>query len=85
MDVKRGTVVKSLHGRDSGYFLIVTGFDGGRILVADGRERPLERPKQKNIRHIEITEDVLPEAALRGNRALKKALAAYTRSQSEVK
>ena len=73
--LERGRVVRSLAGRDSGYLLAVIAADEKTALVCDGKERPLSRPKTKNIRHIESVDAVLSDAALRSNRALKKALA----------
>jgi len=69
-----GTVVRSLAGRDKGYYLCVVGEEGGCILVCDGKERPLDRPKRKNPRHLEALP--LPPLTweLRGNKALRKAL-----------
>ena len=71
---KTGTVVKSLAGRDKGYLLCVVGEEGGCILVCDGKERPLGRPKKKNPKHVEVMP--LPPLTweLRGNNALRKAL-----------
>ena len=72
---ERGMVVRSLAGRDSGYLLAVIEADEKRILVCDGKERPLDRPKSKNIRHVEPVDVILDESDMRGNRALRKALA----------
>ncbi|MBR4452066.1 MAG: KOW domain-containing RNA-binding protein [Clostridia bacterium] len=72
---ERGMVVRSLAGRDSGYLLAVVRADENRVLVCDGKERPLDRPKIKNIRHVEPVNVILDEYDMRGNRALKKALA----------
>jgi len=69
-----GTVVKSLAGRDKGYLLCVVGGEGGCILVCDGKERPLGRPKKKNPGHLEPLEIPPLTWELRGNRALRKAL-----------
>ena len=68
-------VVRSLAGRDSGYLLAVIEADEKRILVCDGKERPLDRPKSKNIRHVEPVDVILNESDMRGNRVLRKALA----------
>ncbi len=72
--LKVGTVVKSLAGRDKDKLLSVVGESGNHILVCDGKERPLERPKQKNTRHLKPTGAVLEPAELETNRALRKAL-----------
>ena len=72
--LERGRVVKSLAGRDKGYLLAVMREEGGMVLVCDGKERPVDRPKSKNIRHVEITQALLSEAEISTNRALRKAL-----------
>ena len=46
MDLKTGTVVISKAGRDKGRALAVVGQADGYVLVADGKERPLSRPKK---------------------------------------
>lgn len=72
--LERGTVVRSLAGRDSNRLLAVMQADEKSVLVCDGKERPIDRPKKKNIRHIEATDIILNEDSLATNRALKKAL-----------
>ena len=72
--LERGRVVKSLAGRDKGYLLAVMQEEKDRILVCDGKERPVDRPKSKNIRHVEVTQALLSEADISTNRALRKAL-----------
>ncbi len=72
--LERGRVVISLAGRDKGKFLAVMQEDKDRVLICDGKERPVDRPKSKNIRHVEITQISLSEAEIATNRALRKAL-----------
>lgn len=55
MEIKTGSVIISSAGHDKGRFMLVVGADGGRYLVADGKERKLGAPKKKNIRHIRVT------------------------------
>lgn len=63
--LQRGRVVLSLAGRDKDRLLAVLAVDpAGYLLVADGKERPLERPKRKNPRHVAQTRRVLGEAAM---------------------
>ena len=70
-----GTVVESLAGRDKGYLLCVIGWEDGCVLVADGKERPLERPKKKNPNHLApLLQLQALTWELRGNKALRKAL-----------
>lgn len=69
----KGTVVVSRAGRDKGRALAVVGTDSGRVLVADGKERPLERPKRKNLRHLSVTNKSVQTDGV-SNKALRKAL-----------
>lgn len=72
--MEKGTVVKSLAGRDKGRLLAVMQSENGSVLVCDGKERPIDRPKSKNIRHIECIGLSVTENDMRSNKALKKAL-----------
>ena len=61
-------------GREEGRLLAVTGMGENRVFVCDGKERPLEKPKAKNPRHLQRTNMTLDESAMATNRKLKKAL-----------
>jgi ribosomal protein L14E/L6E/L27E len=67
-------VVKSIAGRDKDRLLVVTDVTEAHVLVIDGKERPLQRAKRKNPRHILPTEHMLSEEMLRFNNPLRKAL-----------
>lgn len=73
--LERGNVVKSSAGRDKDRLLAVMQVSEKLITVCDGKERPVDRPKSKNIRHVEFVGASLSEAEMATNRALKKALA----------
>jgi len=68
-------VVLSKAGRDKGRLLAVTGETETELLLCDGKERPLERPKSKNRKHVSFTHYVLEENQLSTNKSLRKALA----------
>ena len=72
-----GRIVCSKSGRDKGYFLVVVKADDNFLYVCDGKERPLERPKRKNAKHLSLTNTVLTEDKFKTNKSLKKALAVY--------
>ncbi len=72
-----GKIVCSKAGRDKGYFMVVLETKDGFVFVADGKERPLERPKRKNIKHLQFTNARLDENSYKTNKSLKKALAVY--------
>ena len=74
MEWKRGQVVRSKAGRDKDSFLAVVAIEPPCALVCDGRQRPLERPKRKKLRHLSPTLKVLPEGALATDRKLRAAL-----------
>ena len=72
-----GRIVCSKAGRDKDYFMVVVKSEGDYVYVCDGKERPLDRPKRKNIKHLQFTNTVLETVSFKTNKQLKKALAAY--------
>ena len=74
MNIKKGMVVRSLKGHDKGELLYVVQADEKAALVCDGRQRRLENPKKKNLKHLEATSYILSLEETAGNRRLKKAL-----------
>jgi len=72
-----GRIVCSKAGRDKGYFMVVVKEDEHYLYVCDGKERPLENPKRKNVKHLSLTKTVLTENEFKTNKSLKKALAVY--------
>lgn len=68
-------VVYSKAGRDKGKLMVVVGETERGMLLCDGKERPLERPKCKSEKHIAFTNYELESDVLISNRALRKALA----------
>ncbi len=56
MDITKGSVVIAKAGRDKGRAFAVTEvLDQRTVLIADGKSRPIERPKRKNIIHLQAT------------------------------
>ena len=74
MEAEKGFVVCSLAGRDKGNLLCVVGESDEFLLLADGKERPLQRPKRKKKKHVAATEHILSEQQMSANKALKRAL-----------
>ena len=75
-----GRIVISCAGRDKGYKLAVVGECDGYLLVADGKERPVEKPKRKNPKHISFIGQCLDEKVFISNKSLYRAL-----KQCEIK
>ena len=83
MEAKKGLLVKSVAGRDKGYFVIVKT-ENNFVYLANGKSRKLDNPKRKNIKHIRLTvkEIVLEEMT---DRKLRKLLNEYsTRSEESA-
>ena len=71
---ERGTVVKSIAGRDKDRLLVVAEVAQEYLLVIDGKERPVQRPKRKNPKHVIPEGEKFSEDLLRFNNPLRKAL-----------
>ena len=67
-------MVLSFRGRDKGLYMAVLDTVPGGIVVADGRERPIQHPKRKNPRHVILTEFTVSESSMATNRELRRAL-----------
>ena len=74
MDIKSGTVVRSVAGHDKGELMLLLATDSKSALVCDGRQRRLEKPKRKNLKHIKATSFTLSEEETQSNKRLRKAL-----------
>ncbi|NLX89134.1 MAG: RNA-binding protein [Syntrophomonadaceae bacterium] len=56
MEIILGRVVYSKTGRDKGRMFIIVGVMGDRfVTLADGDLRKIEKPKLKNIKHVQFT------------------------------
>ncbi len=75
--MKIGQIVYSKAGRDKGKALIVISSSDLGVFVVDGKERPLERPKLKNTKHLNLTNYCLRENEYRSNKALRASLKRY--------
>lgn len=60
-----GQIVRSVSGRDEGTYYVITGHeDGIFVTVADGVRRKIGSPKRKNVRHLLLTGQKLPDEYL---------------------
>lgn len=69
-----GQFVKSKAGRDAGKILVVYDVADGYVLVVDGKERPLNRPKKKNPKHLAAMSAVIDQNMMATNPKIKKAI-----------
>lgn len=86
-----GRVAYSKSGRDAGkVFIILSIIDENYVYISDGDLRPVEKPKKKKIKHLNITSTVADEIKKQleqgdkvSNRAIKKFLQSMS-SNEEV-
>lgn len=52
MGIVKANIVKSTAGRDKGELFFVLATEGDFLLLADGKLRPVERPKRKRRKHV---------------------------------
>ncbi len=73
MELKIGAVVQSVRGHDEGFFAVLQR-EGKFAYLANGKQRPLEKPKKKNVRHLRDTGLRLDLSGIRTDRGLRAAL-----------
>ena len=76
-------VVISNAGRDKNKAMVIVEKTENYLLVCDGKERRLERPKRKNPKHLKFTNTFLEAHQLETNRALLKALKTFCSAYEE--
>ena len=78
MQIQKGSVVIAKAGRDKGRpFVVVELPDSRTVLTADGKRRPLERPKKRNIIHLQATATRIDRITT--NRQLRKDLREFSK------
>lgn len=77
MEPVSGMIVRSAAGRDKGKFLVVIRADEEFVYVADGKERKLENPKKKRIKHVKFTNTVIDTDSLT-DKKLRSTIVRYT-------
>ena len=74
MELRKGQIVKSVKGHDKGDLLMIADFDEKRVLLCDGKQRKLNKPKVKNLKHIELTGFEVDIKEVDTDRKLRKTL-----------
>lgn len=78
MDVAKGLVVRSSAGHDKGDFFVVIRLEDGFAIICDGKRRPLEKMKKKNLKHLFVTNTILHQKSLETNRKIRRALREFS-------
>jgi len=74
VSIERGQVVLSLAGRDAGEYAVVIDSTESTVTVANGKSRPIARPKTKNLKHVQITAYRLNISEMASDRWLRRQL-----------
>ncbi|WP_217588928.1 KOW motif-containing protein [Lentibacillus saliphilus] len=57
-----GQIVRIKRGREAGqYAVVIAIIDEQFVLLADGEKRKYDRPKKKNLHHVEVVDYISPE------------------------
>ena len=76
-DYNISDVVKATAGRDQEKIFYVIGADDEFLLLANGKDRPLDRPKRKKRKHVQKvlrSETRVAEKLIRGDKVLNSEL-----------
>ena len=76
-DFNISDVVKATAGRDQGKLFYVIGEENDLLLLANGKDRPLDRPKRKKRKHVQKvlrSETRVAEKLRRGDKVLNSEL-----------
>ena len=76
-DLNISDVVQATAGRDAGKLFYVIAQDDGFLLLANGKDRPLDRPKRKKRKHVQKVlraETRVAEKLRRGDKVLNSEL-----------
>ena len=61
-----GQIARSVSGRDEGTLYVITGKEDGMfVTVSDGARRTVSDPKRKNVRHLLLTGQRIPDEFIR--------------------
>ena len=76
MTVEVGDIVQSKSGHDAKkYFVVIATLGGSYILIADGKSRTLDTPKQKNVKHVKLIEKAADGKAYVDDKSIADRLA----------
>lgn len=58
-----GMFVWSRAGHDNGQLYVILRVDGEYLFLTDGRLKPIEKPKKKKKKHVQVIRQIDPEFA----------------------
>lgn len=76
MAFKVGDVVQSKSGHDAKrYYIVIALLNERYVLLADGKARGFDNPKQKNVRHIALVEEASDSDKYVNDKSIQNKLA----------
>lgn len=57
MEYGTGTLCRSLAGHDKGELFVISGEAGEYVSLVNGSSRPLDKPKRKKKKHVQMIRD----------------------------
>ena len=74
MDYAMGRVVRSVKGHDKDRLFLTVKQEDGFVWLTDGKNRKKHNPKKKNLKHIVITDYLIPEFESLSDKNIRKQL-----------
>lgn len=74
MDYAKGKVVRSVKGHDKDRLFLTVKQEDGFVWLTDGKNRKKHNPKKKNLKHIVITDYLIPEFESLSDKNIRKQL-----------
>ena len=76
MAFKVGDIVQSRSGHDAKKnFVVIATLNESYVLIADGKSRKLDSPKQKNVKHVKLMQEANDVKAFVDDRSIADRLA----------
>lgn len=85
MEFIRGMIVRSNAGHDKGSFFVIIHIENNLALIADGKYRPLSKPKKKKLIHLSKTNTVVPQERLNQDSDIRCELKLFIRAAGSSK
>ncbi|MCD8224740.1 MAG: KOW domain-containing RNA-binding protein [Clostridiales bacterium] len=79
-EITAGCLAKSLAGHDKDRYFIILSVDEDYVMLADGKNRPVERPKRKKRKHIQAQKQPLLAEGPFSNEAVRAAIRDYEKT-----
>ena len=76
MAVEVGDIVQSKSGHDAKKcFVVIATLNESYVLIADGKSRTLDSPKQKNVKHLKLIQKAIDSKAYVDDKSIVSRLA----------